>query len=113
GVPVMKNVPVVAGARMSKHPRAGWAALVACLLAAALALPARADQLVLQNGRKLTGEVSAEDNRTLTLEVAAPGMTFTQRVSKAEIKTWSRRPRVGPPYVLVPIIGEIGRETTA
>ncbi len=108
----MTNVPVAAGACAPQHPPAGFATLC-CLLVAALALPARADQLVLKNGKKITGEVSAEDDRSVTLEVAAPGMTFTQRVKKTDIETWSRRARVGPPYVLVPILGEIGRETTA
>jgi len=98
---------------MRQRPRNQIAALVACVVAVALALPARADQLLLKNGRKLTGEVSAEDDRTVTLEVAAPGMTFTQRVSKAEIKTWTRRARIGPPYVLIPIVGQIGMEATA
>src|SRR5580765_1745729 len=87
-------------------------AIVLSFMTAALPM-SRADQIVLKNGRTLTGEVASEDDQSVTLEVTGPGMTFTQRVKKAQIATWNRPAQVGPAYVLVPVVGDIGSDCTA
>ncbi|MDB5357409.1 MAG: hypothetical protein JWN24_3862 [Phycisphaerales bacterium] len=88
-------------------------AVAAWLLTITVPLQAHADKIVLNSGRTISGEVSAEDDRTVTLEVAGPGMTFAQRVNKSQIKVWDRPARVGPSYVLIPLFGRIGTEATA
>jgi len=84
------------------------------LLAMAIALQplARADQIVLKNGRTLSGEVAAEDDQSVTLEVVGAGITFTQRVKKSQIAKWDRPAQVGPAYVQIPVFGEIGADCT-
>ena len=80
----------------------------------ALAAPVSADHVVLQNGREFDGEVVAESDRTLTLEMfVPPGYTLGRTFEKAAIKTLVRPPREGEPYVLVPLIGQIGKDVTA
>jgi ATP-dependent protease ClpP protease subunit len=74
---------------------------------------AAADRLVLRSGKRIEGEVIAEDGSTVTVEVLVPpGYTIRRRVNKAEIASRLRPPRTGVPYVLIPVIGEIGKDVT-
>jgi ATP-dependent protease ClpP protease subunit len=82
-------------------------------LATLLAPFVRADHIVLQNGRAFDGEFVAETNSTVTLEMFfPPSYTMERRFNKAQIKTWQRPAHVGAPYVMIPIIGEIGNDVT-
>jgi len=95
------------------HFRKVAAIIIALVFVVTACLPARADQIVLKNGRTLSGEVAAEDDQSVTLEVSGPGMTFKQRVQKVQIAKWDRPAQVGSAYVLVPVLGEIGVDCTA
>ena len=81
-------------------------------LTLAVTLPASADWLVLRDGRTLEGEVVGEDDKTLTVETWGIGLSYTQRVAKAKVKTWYRPKRDGQPYVVIPISGTIGDDVT-
>src|SRR5436305_14132665 len=95
------------------HVRGFFSTVIILFLAIATPPSARADQIVLRNGRSLSGEVAAEDDQSVTLEVIGPGMTFKQRVNKAQIVSWNRPAQIGPAYVSIPVLGEIGSDCTA
>lgn len=79
-----------------------------------LGSPLRADQVTLQDGKVLTGEITAEDDRSLTLRLSDSNsaITLSRRIGKAQVKSVTRPQRLGPPYVLIPVNGEIGRDAT-
>lgn len=81
----------------------------------AFASPTSADRFVLTNGQKIEGEVTAEDDRALTIEIDTPqaGVGLTRRLDKAQVKTWYRPSREGASYVVIPVLGVIGRDMTA
>jgi ATP-dependent protease ClpP protease subunit len=95
--------------------RRGFSSLLLSLLSLAVASSVRADHIVLQNGTTVDGEVSAENDQTVTVDVSVPGssLTVARRLTKAQIKSWDRPSREGPAYVTIPLIGEIGAEVTA
>ena len=86
-----------------------WA-IVAVL---ALGAPANADRLILQNNRIVEGDVVAEDQNTVSVEVWVAGSTLTRRIRKTDIKTWNRPNRDGPAFTTIPVIGVIGTDVTA
>src|SRR6185503_11580035 len=77
------------------------------------ALIARADTLEKTSGQRLDGRVIAETTDTVTFEVVSGGITFTQKVPRAQIKSLQREIRLGPGYCAIPLIGEVGIEITA
>src|SRR5688500_12411885 len=76
---------------------------------------ARADRLVLQDGSILVGDITAESDTFVSIDLGRPGVSLTveRRVKREQIKTWYRAPREGPAYAMIPIIGEIGVDVTA
>jgi ATP-dependent protease ClpP protease subunit len=96
---------------MHTYRLAGVGAFV--MLLAVAATGARADRLVLHDGKTIEGEIVAESDSAVTVEVAAIGSSLTTQVNKAQIKTWYKPVREGPPYVLIPIVGVIGDDVTA
>jgi ATP-dependent protease ClpP protease subunit len=79
----------------------------------AFAGSARADKLVLQDGRTLQGDILSEDESSLVIELHLSGSSLTQRIDKSQIKTWLKLAREGEPYVVIPFFGEIGTDITA
>src|SRR5258708_2410923 len=94
---------------MGSHRSIGWSAACVALLLAAIA---SADQVVLKTGQTYSGEITAEDVQTLTLEMSAPGCTITKRFQKSQLASWPQRSREGPAYVAIPFVGEIGKDIT-
>src|SRR4051794_26427163 len=72
-----------------------------------------ADTLEKTNGQKLDGRVIGETPDTITFEVVSGGITFTQKVPRAQIRKLQREVREGPGYCAIPLIGEVGVEITA
>lgn len=71
-----------------------------CLvLAAALAapVPARGDEIVLDNGRKLSGRVVAEDEKTVKIETSTGTLTFDRGRVKEIRKSAAPPPKADPP----------------
>src|SRR6266567_2771696 len=47
------------------------------------------DHIVLQSGRRIDGEVLAEDDRLVAAEIfVPPGYTLTRKMDRKNIKTW-------------------------
>jgi ATP-dependent protease ClpP protease subunit len=86
-------------------------AAAVCAIVCALVLVAKADHFVLQNGITLDGIVIAEDDRTVTVDVSTPDIRMSRQINKAALREWQRP--VGPAYVRLPVIGEIGPDVTA
>lgn len=74
---------------------------------------ANADRLMLRDGKTLDGEIVAEDEKTVTVELfIPPSYTIDRRVAKTQVSEWQRASREGAPYVLIPFFGEIGTDVT-
>lgn len=71
------------------------------------------DTLVKTNGQKFDGRVIAETADNVTFEVVSGGITFTQRVPRAQIRKLEREVREGPGYCAIPLMGDVGVEITA
>lgn len=93
--------------------RPGWLLCAGfCVLTSLTAVPARADRILLRNGRTLDGDITAETDKTVTLDITGADATHTLRLSKAQIESYERVPREGPPYVVIPLFGTIGDDVT-
>src|ERR1700710_1579481 len=97
---------------MGSHRSIGWVAACVALLLEAVEWGASADQVVLKTGQTYSGEITAEDAQTLTLEMSAPGCTITKRFQKSQLASWPQRAHEGPAYVAIPFVGEIGKDIT-
>ena len=75
--------------------------------------PVLADTVVKTNGQRLDGRVIAESADVVTFEVSSGGITFTQRIPRAQIRNLQKEVREGPGYCAIPLIGEVGVEITA
>src|SRR5579864_7618392 len=89
-----------------------WRMALVVAVGSMLPWTARADHIVMQDGRTYDGEVAAEDAATVTIDISGPGYTLTKRLDKSQIKSWPHVVHEGPPYVSVPVIGRIGDEVT-
>jgi len=87
--------------------------VIAAAFLMGFALIARADTLERTNGQRLDGRVLAETADTVTFEVNSAGISFTQRIPRAQIRSIAREVREGPGYCAIPLIGDIGVEVTA
>jgi ATP-dependent protease ClpP protease subunit len=98
--------------RMRRLRTSPWfGGLLAGILIVAAA--ARADRVVLKDGRSFEGEIKAEDEQAVTLEVVGATTGFTQKIKKVQIETWYRPTRKGAAYVTLPIVGVIGEDVNA
>jgi ATP-dependent protease ClpP protease subunit len=86
---------------------------VALALVTLFSASATADSIVLRSGRTVQGDVTAEDEQTITVEVSSPNGAIENRIQKAQIVNWNRERHEGPPYVVIPVLGEIGLDPTA
>ncbi len=95
----------------------GWKlAYIAMAGAALLALgtgTASGDQIILQSGRTLDGDVIAEDAQNVTIDISDSFHSSIRRVNKSLIKTLNRTPHQGAAYVVLPVQGVIGIDITA
>lgn len=108
---MVKSVSLRADDDLMQTPRK---LAILCAIATLLALPisVSADKFVLHNGRTIEGEVIKEDDNTVTVEIWAMGSSLTQRLNKAQVKTWYKPRREGQPYVIIPLFGAIGNDVT-
>ena len=94
--------------------RGMFAIVAASIVFGMLGGRAAGDRLTLRDGKTLEGDVIAEDDKTVTVELfIPPGYTIARRMNRAQVQTWERPSRDGAPYVLIPIFGEIGNDVTA
>src|SRR5258706_9489593 len=75
--------------------------------------PASADTLEKKDGSVLQGRVIAETSDIVTFEVSSGGITFRQRIPRAQVRAVQRDVREGPGFCTIPLIGEIGAEVKA
>lgn len=92
------------------RPCASW--LILAVSALLLCASARADRLILSDGRTLEGEIHHQDDSTVTIEIRRGGSVLLQRVARDQIRTWFKRSTEGEPYVTLPINGVIGQDIT-
>src|ERR1051325_2979681 len=76
-------------------------------------IPAWGDTLEKTSGQKLDGRLIPETSETVTFEVNSGGITFTQKLPRAQIRKLERESREGPGYCAIPLIGDVGVEITA
>jgi len=75
--------------------------------------PVLGDTLEKTNGQKFEGRVIAETADNVTFEVVSGGISFTQRVPRAQVRKLEREVREGPGYCAIPLMGDVGVEITA
>src|SRR5258706_5612654 len=73
----------------------------------------RADTLEKTNGQKLEGRVLAETADVVSFEVNSGGISFTQKIPRAQIRSIQKEVREGPGYCAIPLVGDIGGEVKA
>ena len=72
-----------------------------------------ADTLVLNNGRQYEGQLISQDDRLVTFEISQIGVRMILRLSASEVKQVISEVQEGPTYVVLPIVGTIGRDLEA
>jgi ATP-dependent protease ClpP protease subunit len=72
-----------------------------------------ADQIILQSGRTLDGDVIAEDAQNITIDTSDSFHSVIRRVNKSLIKTCNRTPHQGQAYVVLPVQGTMGVDISA
>jgi len=87
-------------------------ALSAVALTFFLSSALNADRIVLQNGKTFDGEITSEDDQSVTIEVWGVESSFTRRIGKSQIKSWDKPSHDGQPYVVIPVFGVIGEDVT-
>src|SRR5262245_35357553 len=87
----------------------------ALIFFSAFVFTVRADHMVLKDGTAVDCGVTCEDSQKVSIEVSVPNsaLVLTKQITKASIKSWQRVARQGAPYVVIPVMGEIGKDTTA
>jgi hypothetical protein len=87
----------------------------ALLVVAGALASARADRVVMDDGRTMQCRIVAQDDRTITIEVDAAGSTISRRLDRSKVHSMQADPRdaAAADYVTVPVIGRIGRDVTA
>lgn len=79
-----------------------------------LCLAARADVIVLRDGKELSGEVVSRSESAVVVRVAISGGTMQQTLSPADVKEIRPDPvPSGIAWLEVPVFGEIGPDVTA
>src|SRR5258706_5017454 len=84
--------------------------VLVCLLAVG---PAGADTLEKKDGSVMQGRVIAETPDAVTFEVSNGGITFRQRIPRAQVRAVQREVLEGPGFCTIPLIGDIGPEVKA
>ncbi len=72
-----------------------------------------ADTLVLNNGRQYEGRLISQDDRLVTFEISQVGVRMILRLAASEVKQVISEVQEGPTYVVLPILGTIGRDLEA
>lgn len=92
---------------MTRSTRAAVAVAVA-LLSALVATDNRADTVTKKNGSTIEGRIVAETADAVTVEADSGGITFRQKISRANIRSIEREVRDGPGYCTIPLTGDFG-----
>src|SRR5689334_14030932 len=101
-----------------RSPSVSGGMIVFCVGLALLAAPpsaARADQVVMNDGRTMQCSIVTQDEKTITIEVEAAGSVVTQRLDRSKVRSMQMDPQnaAAADYVTVPVIGRIGKDVTA
>jgi hypothetical protein len=100
-----------------RRQRGIWVGICAAIFAAfAGCAGVFADQVVLTNGHVISGDIIAQDDESLTLDVSDANEARDLRIPQshiARIETWGHPSSRGPEFVVLPIQGTIGVDTTA
>jgi ATP-dependent protease ClpP protease subunit len=99
-----------ASMRMGMSRISIWAGILVFVFAV---VPASADTLEKKDGSVMEGRVIAETSDVVTFEVSNGGITFRQRVPRAQVRAVRREVREGPGFCTIPLVGEIGAEVKA
>jgi Clp protease len=96
---------------MGKRSTTACAFICAFGVLCAASLPAKGDHFLLRNGVSIDGTVTAEDDQSVIVDVSNTEIAMSRRIDKSAILQWDRP--AGPPYVILPVTGEIGADITA
>ena len=87
--------------------------LIAVILALPFVARAAGDRVLLTSGRTIEGQVVAEDEATVTVQVEIGSSTLTQRYNRSQVRSIERVAPVQATYVTLPVVGAIGTDVTA